>query len=100
MPYLFKGAFMTYRKLFAPGLSLALVIPPVFSQDKSATLSKADSTAMTALAQADMAEIEAGKVATEKASSPDVKKFAEQMVKDHSMMLDEGKKLAQSKGAT
>ena len=49
------------------------------------------------LAVADMAEIEAGKLALEKAQDPKVKEFAQHMVDDHGKMLDEVKSLAQSK---
>lgn len=49
------------------------------------------------LAVANMAEIEAGKLALEKAQDPKVKEFAQHMVDDHGKMLDEVKSLAQSK---
>jgi putative membrane protein len=74
------------------------------AQDKSAKrdaggqMSKQDRQALSRLAQGDMAEIAAGKVAAEKAASPEVKKFGEHMVEEHSKMLEEGKKLAESKG--
>ena len=47
-----------------------------------------------------MAEVQAGKLAQQKASSDDVKKFAEHMVEDHSKMLKEQETLAQSKGVS
>src|SRR4029077_4031220 len=43
-------------------------------------------------------EIAAGKVAVEKASSPEVKKYGQQMVEEHGKMLDESRTLAQAKG--
>jgi putative membrane protein len=61
-------------------------------------LSKQEVQALTRLAQADLAEIEAGKLAAQKASSPDVKKYGEHMVEEHSKMLEEGKKVAEAKG--
>jgi putative membrane protein len=45
-----------------------------------------------------MAEVELGKLATEKASNPDVKKFGQRMVDDHSKANDELKEVASSKG--
>jgi putative membrane protein len=60
--------------------------------------SSRDAKRMKDLAIGNMAEIEAGKLALEKAQSPEVKKFAQQMVDDHSKMLDEVKQLAQAKG--
>src|SRR3954471_24429001 len=65
---------------------------------KGANISKSDMRSMQKMAQADMAEIAAGKVAAEKASNPEVKKYAQHMVDEHSKMLDEGSKLAQAKG--
>ena len=47
-----------------------------------------------------MAEVEIGKVVAEKASSADVKKFAQRMVDDHSKANDELKTIAQSKNIT
>jgi putative membrane protein len=47
-----------------------------------------------------MAEVELGKLAAEKASSDDVKKFGQRMVDDHSKANDELKALAASKKIT
>src|SRR3982074_3504167 len=44
-----------------------------------------------------MAEVELGKLASEKATSDDVKKFAQRMVTDHGKANDELKTLAQNK---
>ena len=56
-----------------------------------------DAKEVKELAIANMAEIEAGKLALEKAQDPKVKEFAQHMVDDHTKMLDEVKQLAQSK---
>jgi putative membrane protein len=79
--------------------------------DKSAdqSSSKASSTGSSQLSAADqsfvkkagaggMAEVELGKLATEKASSDDVKKFGQRMVDDHSKANDQLKQLASQKG--
>jgi len=47
-----------------------------------------------------MAEVDLGKLASEKASNDEVKKFAERMVTDHNKANDELKTLAQSKSIT
>ncbi|MBW8907128.1 MAG: DUF4142 domain-containing protein [Betaproteobacteria bacterium] len=79
-----------------PALALAaFVAAPAYAQDK---MSNDDQAAMKQLASANIAEIEAGKMGSSKAQSPDVKKFAQQMVQDHGKMLDELKSLAKSKG--
>jgi putative membrane protein len=82
----------------ASAAMLALALPIVNAQEENAKMSKGDVQALRKLAQADMAEIEAGKVAAQKASNPEVKKYAEHMVQEHSKMLEEGKQLAQAKG--
>src|SRR5207248_10220541 len=81
------------------------------STDKSAdqSSSKASSTGSSQLSAADqsfvkkaaaggMAEVELGKLATEKASSDDVMKFGQRMVDDHSKANDQLKQLASQKG--
>lgn len=47
-----------------------------------------------------MAEVELGKMAQERASSPDVKQFGKRMVEDHSKVNAELKQLAAKKGVT
>jgi putative membrane protein len=59
-----------------------------------------DSAFAMKAAQANMAEIELGKLAQQKAMSEDVKKFAQMMVDDHSKALDELKGAAESKNIT
>jgi putative membrane protein len=73
-------------------LALAL---PAYSQGKN---SGPDAKAIQDLAEANMAEVEAGKVAEQKSRNADVKKFAQHMVDDHGKMLQEVQQLAQSKG--
>jgi putative membrane protein len=74
-------------------LAAALSVP-AFAQDK---MSNDDQSAMKQLAQANLSEIAAGKTAASKAQSPDVKKFGQQMVDDHSKMLEELRTLAKKK---
>jgi putative membrane protein len=66
-----------------------------FAQGK---LSETDARAMKNLAEANLAEIEAGKLAADKAQSPQVKKFGQRMVDDHGKMLEDLKKMAAAKG--
>jgi len=58
----------------------------------------ADESFMKKAAEGGMAEIEASKMAAEKASNTQVKSFAQQMVDDHTKAADELKQLAESKG--
>jgi putative membrane protein len=57
----------------------------------------ADTEFLTEAAQGGMAEVELGKLAASKATNAEVKKFAEQMVTDHSKANDELKALAAKK---
>ena len=71
---------------------------PRAASGMGAMVSRDDSKMMADLAQANIAEIESGKVALGKSSSEPVKKFAQQMVDDHTAALHELQALAQSKG--
>lgn len=51
-------------------------------------------------AQADMAEVQLGQLAQEKASSPEVKQFGERMINDHTQNQDKLKQVAQEIGCT
>lgn len=63
-------------------------------------VSATDTTFMKHLAQGGMAEVDAGRLAGDKASDPAVKQFGEQMVKDHTQNNDQLKALAQETGVT
>lgn len=58
----------------------------------------ADSDFLKQAAQDGNAEIEASKLAQSKATNPDVKSFASQMVDDHTAAAEELKKIADAKG--
>jgi putative membrane protein len=68
---------------------------PALAQDK---MDKRDLDVLQKLAQGDMAEVEGGKLAQDKAASADVKKFGARMTEDHGKMLEEKKQMAQAKG--
>jgi putative membrane protein len=71
-------------------LSASAADPPV----------KADQTFMTKAAGGGIYEVEVSKMAAAKAKSPDVKAYAEMLVKDHTAANGELKQLASSKGVT
>jgi putative membrane protein len=64
------------------------------------TISKADSDRLIAIAQANIAEVEAGKIAVEKSTNSGIKEFAQTMIDDHSKGLEETKKVATAKNVT
>lgn len=64
-----------------------------------AATDKSDTTFVTKAAAAGMLEVQASQVAITRASNPDVRAFAQRMVKDHTTVGDELKALA-SKGIT
>ena len=65
---------------------------------KSGPLSSTDRQFVQKAAMGGMAEVELGKLAQQKATSDQVKKFGEQMVQDHSKANDELKMVASTKG--
>ncbi len=62
------------------------------------TLAPADRRFAERAAEAGMAEVEAGKLAQQKAQDPQVKQFGERMVHDHSQANDRLKEIASKKG--
>jgi putative membrane protein len=64
---------------------------------KAPNVTDADARHLKNLAEANLAEIDAGKLAAQKATSAAVKKFAQEMVDGHTKQLQEIRKLAQSK---
>jgi putative membrane protein len=87
------------------GVAMALFLfPTAIAQQETSS----PSTAASSIAQADakfmkeaadggMAEVELGQLASEKASSSDVKQFGQRMVEDHGKANDELKQLAAQK---
>src|ERR1044072_1432491 len=79
-----KGAAMSFnlRPLaVCCALAASMLMGP--GANAAGTLDAADSSLLTDIAQANMAEVETGKLALEKSTKPDVKKFAQMMVDDH-----------------
>lgn len=86
-------------KMLAAALIAASFSSHALAQS-SAELSKDDANRLVAIAQANIAEVEAGKLALEKSSNADVKAFAQQMIDDHTKGLEETKKVAAAKNVT
>jgi putative membrane protein len=66
----------------------------------SGKLASADSKFITEAAEGGLAEVEMGRLASERGSSDAVKQFGQRMVTDHGKANDELKQLAQEKGVT
>jgi len=82
---------------------LMLSAAPVLAQAKkstSAARAVPDQSFVMEAAKGGMAEVELGKLAADKASNPDVKKFGQRMVDDHSKANDELKAIAGRKNIT
>ena len=93
--------------LYAWTLALALVVAaPLQSsaqttpKETSGKMASSDTKFMTEAARGNMAEVELGRLATERGSSDAVKQFGQRMVSDHGKANDELKQLAQQKGVT
>lgn len=63
-------------------------------------LGKDDQRYLTDMAQANVNEVAAATIAVQKATSPEVKSFAQKMVDDHTKGLQEVKQVAQAKNVT
>ena len=69
------------------------------SAKKQGKMAGPDMKFMREMAQANLAEVQAGKMAASKASSSEVKKYGQHMVDDHSKALSEARTMAKAKGA-
>jgi putative membrane protein len=78
--------------------AVAMIAMPTWAQTTS--FGKADNTTLVKVAQANIAEVEAGKLALEKSQNPEVKKFAQMMVDDHGKALKDVQALATSKSVS
>jgi putative membrane protein len=72
-----------------------LAVSSAWAADK---LAATDASMLKDIAQANMAEVETGKLALAKSSNPEIKQFAQMMVDDHTKGLADVKTLASSKG--
>jgi putative membrane protein len=78
-------------------------VPPATgrsSEHAKSSLSHSDRKFIEEAAKGGMAEVELAKVAQERASSPEVKQFAQRMEQDHSKANEQLRQLAQEKGVT
>jgi putative membrane protein len=78
------------------GLAVLAAAPLAMAQNAGMT----DKDFYEELAQANIAEVELGRLAAQKASSPQVKAFAQQMVTDHTKATTDLQQVAQRKGVT
>lgn len=81
-----------------PGGAATATPSPKSGASTSTKLARADASFIKDAAKDGMAEVEAGKLAVQKASDPALKTFAQKMVDDHTQANAELKALAQSKG--
>ncbi|SHH67708.1 DUF4142 domain-containing protein [Massilia sp. CF038] len=93
------------KALLSAAIAAALSVPFAVSAQTMNTpaasaLTKADQQIVEGMARANMAEIEAGKLALANGQSAEVKAFAQQMIDDHTKALNDVTTLAQNKGVT
>jgi putative membrane protein len=99
------------RAILAGTVALGLAVAPAFARQETTRPKKAPETSgsqsgmgdqawVMKVAEGGMAEVELGKLAVQKASSDEVKKFGQRMVDDHSKANEELKTLAQNKKIT
>lgn len=71
---------------------------PAAPASTASKLDRSDRKVLELMAEANIAEINAGKLALSKASNPEVKAYAQRMVDEHTKSLAEVQALAQAKG--
>ena len=105
---LLSAAFVAAAALLAGGAVLAqpkattptTTMPNQAPSTKSATLAQEDQAFVRKAAEAGHMEVEASKLAQQRADSQEVKTFADMMVKDHTAANQELGSIAGSKGIT
>ena len=89
---------MTNKTICAAALGCALMsMSAAFAQSSTAD---ADKTFLTTAAQSDFTEIKFSQLATEKATNPKVKAYAQKMITDHTQLEAEMKPFADKWGIT
>jgi putative membrane protein len=83
------------RRLFLPLTACILTLCAVALAD---SLNSSDSDFLKKAAKGNLAEVDLGRLAARKAVNPEVKQFANRMIRDHSKAYGELKTLAASKG--
>jgi putative membrane protein len=74
--------------------------PATTKAEDASKLERGDRKMLEDLAQGNMAEVDAGKMALEKSQNAEIKKFAQQMVDDHGSALADVQALARAKNVT
>lgn len=88
---------MMKKSIAGLGFALALALASNGAQaQSSSSKNTAGEKFMTKAIQADLAEIQMGKLAQQKGGSQDVKQFGQKLVTDHSTNLEKAKSVAQS----
>jgi putative membrane protein len=96
---IFPGAIKDGRTLMKKAVLLAFpFLMAVATGAYAAGLTTAEKTFVTKAAKGNFAEVELGKLASQKSNNQDVKAFGEQMVTDHSKANDNLKPIADSNG--
>ena len=84
----------------APSVVFAQDSTPKMDSGSMKMMKTGDMPFATKAAQGGLAEVQLGKLASEKGSDPDVKAFGQQMVDDHSKANDQLKSVAEKDGMT
>ncbi|MFN3792247.1 DUF4142 domain-containing protein [Massilia sp.] len=89
------GASQAQAQAVTPATAPAAAAAPAGNASK---LDRSDRKVLEMMAEANIAEINAGKLALSKASNPEVKAYAQRMVDEHTKFLAEVQAMAQAKG--
>jgi putative membrane protein len=92
------NAMKTTLVTFTATCCAALLFGSAQAQNDGARLTDADRTFLQKAAQANMAEVQTGKLAQQKAADGEVRKFGQKMEQDHGKSLKTIQGIARSKG--
>lgn len=93
------------KALLSAALAAAFAVPfattaQTMNTPAASALNKTDQRIVASMARANMAEIEAAKLALTNSQNAEVKAYAQQMIDDHTRALNDVTALAQNKGVT
>jgi len=89
---------MDIRQKVLAGSAVVILAAGIVSAQTAQRLRRADSDFITKAAQGGMAEVEMGRIAVQRGTNDDVKRFGQHMVDDHTKANDELKGVASQKG--
>ena len=100
LPRIVAGLLGVLLPLAAVAQTTTPAVSPVPAERVEPTLKSSDRSFMEKAAKASMSEVDISRVAVERTSNPDVKRFAQMMIEDHGTAVDQLGSLASRKNVS